>query len=76
MPVDPRWQGSVEAELQGAKEHISDLEQAQRDSEKDLVALRVQIASLKTQIGVFSAVGGIIGAGVMSLAVLLIGGHH
>jgi hypothetical protein len=71
-----RWQGTVESDLKGVKERVGDLEDDQRSTEKSLVALKVQLASLKTQVGIWSAVGGIIGAGVVSLAVLLLGGGH
>ena len=71
-----RWQGSVEEQIKGLKERVGDLEDAQKALAKGTVALQVQLASLRTQVGVWSAVGGIVGAGVVSLAVLLLGGGH
>ena len=70
-----RWQGSVDAELKGVKKDVGDLQEAQRLSDQGHVALQVQIASLKTQIGVWSAAGGLIGAGIVSGLAAWLGAH-
>ena len=70
-----RWQGTVEAELRGLGERTSDLERTVHSVEQTLVKVQVQLASLKTQVGIWSAIGGVLGAGIATAVGVLVGGH-
>lgn len=70
-----RWQGKVESDLQNLKERTTDLEGAVQTMSATLVRIQVQLQALKTQVGMWSALGGIIGAGIASAVALLVGSH-
>jgi hypothetical protein len=78
MPPDEmaRWQGGVDNELKGLREEVAQLWVDKRSSEKVIVALQVQLASIKTQIGIWSAAGSLVGAVIVYLIISAIGGHR
>jgi hypothetical protein len=72
---NPRWQGAVETQLNGLEDWVRDLDRKRDQAEKDMTAMRVQVAQLRTQVGVWSAVGGLLGAGIVSGLITSLGGH-
>ena len=71
-----RWQGGVEQQMQSLEERATDLERERGEMGRTLVAVQVQLSSLKTMVGVWSALGGVIGAGIATvIATALTGGH-
>jgi hypothetical protein len=77
MPPDEmaRWQGGVDNELKALREEVAQLWIDKRAAEKVIVALQVQLASVKTQIGIWSAAGSLVGAVIVYLIISAIGGH-
>lgn len=77
MAVDDlaRWQGSVDTEISTLRARMHELDKAKQEDRTVIVALQVQLASLKTQVGFWAALGGIVGAGVVALVIKAIGGH-
>lgn len=71
-----RWQGGVDNELKSLREEVAQLWRDKRTSEKIIVALQVQLASIKTQIGIWSAAGSLVGAVIVYLIISAIGGHR
>lgn len=70
-----RWQGGVDSQLKGLREENAQLWEDKRTSDKIIVALQVQLASIKTQIGIWSAAGSLVGAVIVYLIITAIGGH-
>jgi hypothetical protein len=73
--VDQWWEGMIETRLKANEDRVRDLDRKADRTTDAIVKLRVQVVQLRTQVGIWSAVGGVVGAGVVSGIVALLGGH-
>ncbi len=71
-----RWQGATDADIKNLKERTGDLEKALQRVEGLLTAVQIQLSALKTQVGMWSALGGILGAGITTVVVSVLSGGH
>ncbi len=69
------WSGSIDADLASLRGWVRQIDHERDADEKKITELTVQIAQMKTQLGVWAAVGGIIGAGIVSFLAYALGGH-
>ncbi len=69
------WSGAIDADVASLRGWVRELAHTVDSMEKTIVALQVQLAQTKTQLGVWSAIGGIIGAGIVSFLAYALGGH-
>lgn len=67
-----RWRGGVDATQEAHATALASHGVTVAGMQQQLTAMQIQMATLKTQVGVWSAVGGLIGAGIVSAAVALI----
>jgi hypothetical protein len=72
---DQRWQGATQSRLVAVEDWVRDLDKKREGDVKGMADMRVQIAQLKTLVGVWSAVGSLLGAGIMTWIISLLG-HH
>ncbi|GAC1406340.1 MAG: hypothetical protein NVSMB60_26160 [Mycobacterium sp.] len=70
-----RWQGGTEARITGLATTQATQGTLIEQLNGRITEMQIQMATLKTQIGVWSAVGGLVGAGVVSAIVFLITGQ-
>ena len=71
-----RWQGRVEAQASNASTRATEQGAAIQEVKNLVVSLQIEVATLKTKIGFFGLIGGVVGSGAVSLAVTLLGAHH
>lgn len=67
-----RWQGTTEATIAAQAVILASQATSIQQNSDRITALQIQMATLKTQIGIWSALGGLAGAGVVSVVVGLV----
>jgi len=71
-----RWQGNTEAQITGLAATVAALGTAMDHLQQRLTEMQIEQATIKTRVGTWSALGGLVGAGVVSAIVAVVTGHH
>jgi hypothetical protein len=69
-----RWQGRVDSEIIEMKRRLADINGDAKAARIASENLLIELAVLRTKVAVWSAAGGLIGAGIMSVIVAIVTG--
>ena len=73
-----RWQGTTEAQITALGATVAALGTAIDHLQQRLTEIQIEQATIKTRVGTWSALGGLVGAGIVSAIVFFVTGqgHH
>lgn len=69
-----RWQGEVDSTLRELTRRATETQQELGNVRVEMAHVREELATVKSRVAVFSAVGGLLGAGAVSIAVKVTSG--
>lgn len=64
-----RWQGRTEGQLAETARRLDQVHGAVEAVEREVGQIKVQVATIHTKVALWSAIGGIVGAGVVSAVI-------